>query len=113
MWLRVKRLYNRLPAALKPLFVALVGAWLEASNAINSMSFRQPGAYFRSWTQRQGRGMSRWYDLVDWVGGYPFEVAKPEAVLDFCRERGFTLVRLRTVGGGFGCNEFVFERSTD
>ncbi len=21
------------------------------------------------------RGMSKWYDLVDWVGGYPFEVA--------------------------------------
>ena len=29
-----------------------------------------------SWTQyRSSRGMSRWHDLVDWVGGYPFEVA--------------------------------------
>ncbi len=24
--------------------------------------------------------MSRWHDLVDWVGGYPFEVAAPDAV---------------------------------
>ena len=39
------------------------------------------------------------HDLVDWVGGYPFEVAKPEEVLDFCRMRGFALRRLKTVGG--------------
>jgi hypothetical protein len=29
------------------------------------------------------RGMSPWRDLIDWVGGLPFEVAKPEAILDF------------------------------
>jgi 2-polyprenyl-6-hydroxyphenyl methylase/3-demethylubiquinone-9 3-methyltransferase len=27
--------------------------------------------------------MSAWRDVVDWVGGYPFEVAKPERVFDF------------------------------
>jgi SAM-dependent methyltransferase len=108
IWLRIKRLYNRLPKRLRPVFAALVGAWLEASNALNSVSFRQPTAYFRSLRAGQGRGMSRWHDLVDWVGGYPFEVAKPDEVLDFCRERGCTLIRMRTVGGGFGCNEFVF-----
>ena len=36
------------------------------------------------------RGMSFWQDLIDWVGGYPFEVAKPEQIFDFYRERGFT-----------------------
>jgi 2-polyprenyl-6-hydroxyphenyl methylase/3-demethylubiquinone-9 3-methyltransferase len=54
--------------------------------------------------------MSVWYDLVDWVGGYPFEVAKPEEVFDFYRKRGFELSRLKTSGGGLGCNEFVFIR---
>ena len=29
------------------------------------------------------RGMSAWNDLIDWVGGYPFEVAKPEEILIF------------------------------
>jgi 2-polyprenyl-6-hydroxyphenyl methylase/3-demethylubiquinone-9 3-methyltransferase len=52
--------------------------------------------------------MSNWHDLVDWVGGYPFEVAKPEEVFDFCQKRGFVLERLKTVGGGLGNNEFVF-----
>jgi 2-polyprenyl-3-methyl-5-hydroxy-6-metoxy-1,4-benzoquinol methylase len=112
IWTRIKRVYNRLPGFLQPAFAALVGVWLEGSNMINSISVRDPAAPFRAWTGRQDRGMSRWHDLVDWVGGYPFEVAKPDDVLDFCRERGFVLVRMRTVGGGFGCNEFVFERQS-
>jgi 2-polyprenyl-3-methyl-5-hydroxy-6-metoxy-1,4-benzoquinol methylase len=110
IWLRIKRLYNRLPRSLRPAFAAFVGAWLEVSNALNSLSVRHPTAYFSSLRAGQGRGMRRWHDLVDWVGGYPFEVAKPDRVLDFCRERGLTLIRMRTVGGGFGCNEFVFRR---
>ena len=33
-----------------------------------------------------------------------------QVVQAFCRARGFELVKLRTVGGGFGCNELVFRR---
>ena len=52
--------------------------------------------------------MSPIHDVIDWVGGYPFEVATPEAIFDFHRERGLTLTRLTTCGGGKGCNQFVF-----
>jgi 2-polyprenyl-6-hydroxyphenyl methylase/3-demethylubiquinone-9 3-methyltransferase len=61
--------------------------------------------------RRKDRGMSRWHDLVDWVGGYPFEVAKPEDIFNFCRGRGYTLRRLVTAGGGLANNQFVFERN--
>jgi 2-polyprenyl-6-hydroxyphenyl methylase/3-demethylubiquinone-9 3-methyltransferase len=54
--------------------------------------------------------MSPWRDVVDWVGGLPFEVARPEEVLEHLRARRFVLERLRTCGGGLGCNEFVFGR---
>ena len=27
------------------------------------------------------RGMNYWHDMLDWLGGYPFEVAKPEMVV--------------------------------
>jgi SAM-dependent methyltransferase len=56
------------------------------------------------------RGMSILTDWVDWLGGYPFEVAKPEEIFDFFKSRGFNLVHLKTAGGGLGNNEFVFER---
>lgn len=54
--------------------------------------------------------MSLWHDMVDWVGGYPFEVARPEQIFDFYRDRGLHLTRLKTSAGRHGCNEFVFSR---
>ena len=56
------------------------------------------------------RGMSIWYDMVDWLGGLPFEVARPEAIVSHYLARGFDLERLRTCGGRHGCNEYVFRR---
>jgi 2-polyprenyl-6-hydroxyphenyl methylase/3-demethylubiquinone-9 3-methyltransferase len=56
------------------------------------------------------RGMSLWHDMIDWLGGYPFEVAKPEAVFRFFHDREFTLEELKTCGGRMGCNEFIFRR---
>lgn len=56
------------------------------------------------------RGMTLWYDMVDWVGGYPFEVARPESIVRFYRDRGFVLHEMKTCGGRHGCNEFVFVR---
>ena len=56
------------------------------------------------------RGMSLWHDMRDWVGGYPFEVARPEDVLDFMLERRYELAALKTCGGRHGCNEFVFRK---
>jgi hypothetical protein len=55
--------------------------------------------------------MSPWHDHVDWIGGYPFEVAKPEEVFRFFRDRGFTLINLETAGGTVGCNQFVFRKA--
>ena len=61
---------------------------------------------------RARRGMSAWHDVVDWLGGYPFEVAKPEEIFDFFRQRGFQLEKLTTDGGGSGTNQYVFERNS-
>lgn len=67
---------------------------------------------YRQLTGKGGteRGMSLWYDLLDWLGGYPFEVARPETVFRFLASRGFELRELITAGGEHGCNQFVFER---
>jgi 2-polyprenyl-6-hydroxyphenyl methylase/3-demethylubiquinone-9 3-methyltransferase len=55
--------------------------------------------------------MNRWHDIIDWVGGYPYEVATVDQIFDFYKERGFTLSKVTSGGVGLGCNEFVFERS--
>ena len=56
------------------------------------------------------RGMSVYTDVVDWIGGYPFETARPEEIFNFYKQKGFILENIRTVGGKMGCNEFVFKK---
>jgi 2-polyprenyl-6-hydroxyphenyl methylase/3-demethylubiquinone-9 3-methyltransferase len=111
IWKAIKRTYNRLPGFLRLPFVILVMLPFEGGRALLSLIKLRPLAYINSWTlYRRQRGMSRWHDLIDWVGGYPFEVAKPEEIFDYYRPLGFVLQRLKTCGGGLGCNEFVFRR---
>ncbi len=111
IWRDIKRLYNRLPAPLRPAFVAAVMAPRELTSLALALGTLRPAAYLRRWSRySSARGMSRWHDYVDWVGGLPFEVAGPGETLAFLQRRGFALAWLRTVGGKLGCNEYVFVR---
>ena len=75
-----------------------------------------PYFYLRSWLRqiikksKIPRGMSTYNDMVDWLGGYPFEVARPEAVIDYFGEKGFRLLKSNLVGQKLGCNEFIFAK---
>jgi 2-polyprenyl-6-hydroxyphenyl methylase/3-demethylubiquinone-9 3-methyltransferase len=53
-----------------------------------------------------GCGMSPRRDMVNWVGGYPFEMTKPEEIFDFYWVKGFGLDRLKTSAGKHECNDF-------
>jgi 2-polyprenyl-3-methyl-5-hydroxy-6-metoxy-1,4-benzoquinol methylase len=107
-WTAIKRLYNSAPRPLRPLVVLPVVIVREARIMLGDVVHgRDP---LEPWRRTSARGMSKWYDWVDWIGGYPFEVAKPEAVFDFFRARDFCLTKLHTEGGSLGCNEFVFRK---
>jgi len=108
-WLLVKRAYNRLPRGLK--WLVLLPAFCRLWGPTFARDLLR-GAPFSTWKNysRKGRGMSPWTDVVDWVGGYPFEVARPDEVVEFCLAHGFTLRKMKTQGAGLGCNEYVFER---
>jgi 2-polyprenyl-6-hydroxyphenyl methylase/3-demethylubiquinone-9 3-methyltransferase len=108
-WRLVKRAYCALPRPLKPLVLLPCAVRLWAPTILRDTLRLRPFASWRSYGSE--RGMSPWRDVVDWVGGYPFEVARPEEPLDRLRPAGFTLERLRTCGGGLGCNEWVFRRA--
>lgn len=108
LWRQVKRRYNLLPQRLRvPYAVAVMLPW-EALAAGWATVRGHPGTYLGTWFGDRGRGMSRWHDLLDWVGGYPFDVARPEDVFHRLRDKGFSLTYLKTCGGGIGCNEFLF-----
>lgn len=58
---------------------------------------------------KKNRGMSVTHDWYDWLGGFPFEVAKVEEIFEFYKAKGFELRNL-TTSNGLGCNQFVFIR---
>jgi 2-polyprenyl-3-methyl-5-hydroxy-6-metoxy-1,4-benzoquinol methylase len=109
-WKWVKRAYNRLPRAGRVLmeiaFLLLYGAGFCVADMIRR---RNP---LDRWAGHGRRGMSMYVAVQDWVGGYPFEVASPEEIFHFYRERGFSLRELKTCGGKHGCNQFVFQSQT-
>lgn len=111
-WYWIKKTYNGLPGILKAPFAALVWLPNEVKLLAKSVLTLNPKLYTESWTQyRHNRGMTKWRDIIDWVGGYPYEVSTPDEVFDFCRKRGFSLTKLKCGRVGLGCNEFVFVKS--
>ena len=113
LWLALKKIYNKLPNLLKTPYAICVMAPRELRALLIYTLQLKPHAFFSERIGKygkEGRGMSFRYDAIDWIGGYPFEVAKPEEIFDYLQERGFTLQKLKTEAGGLGCNEFVFSK---
>ncbi len=108
VWRRIKKLHNRTPPPLRPLILLPCALRLWGPTMLRDLLLLKPCRTWREYRRR--RGMSPWRDVVDWVGGYPFEVARPEEVAEFCRPAGFVLRKLQTCGRGRGCNQFVFRR---
>jgi SAM-dependent methyltransferase len=112
-WTGVKKTYNAGAVGRGAMLSVFVPWWIARGLAVDLVRRVNPVRRYREY--QSARGMSVWHDWKDWLGGFPFEVARPETVFDFVKARGFSLARIRTCGGTVGCNEFVFtsaERSS-
>ncbi len=98
-WTWIKRLYNRYPK-LQCALIALHSPLPAARFIVRRLQGRG----------ELERGMSLWHDLIDWLGGYPFEVATVDAIFNRFKSSGLSLEGLKTCGGRMGCNEFVFKK---
>lgn len=105
LWAGVKRAYVARPLLRLPLLL-FTFLWTWGPTMVREvLAGRNP---VRRWRDESERGMTAWTGLVDWAGGYPFEYASIDAVVQFFEPRGMRLERLKPVGTGRGCNEFVF-----
>lgn len=110
-WRRLKRLYCSGPVGRFVITGAYVPYQVLRGLAADLVWLRNPVARYRDYYRQ--RGMSVVHDWIDWLGGYPFEVAKPEEIFRFMTERGFDMANMTTCGGSVGCNQFVFVRQRD
>jgi 2-polyprenyl-6-hydroxyphenyl methylase/3-demethylubiquinone-9 3-methyltransferase len=105
-WRRIKRLYNRTPSMLRFLILGPAFVRLWGPTTARDLLHGRPFATWR--LRRANRGMDPWRDVVDWVGGYPYEVATAGDLFDYYRGRGFTLEGLRVGGAN---NELLLRRT--
>lgn len=96
IWTGIKWFYNVVPAFIQKIMVKFF-AFLKTLAGYNKPNTR-------------GRGMDFYYDVVDWVGGYPYEYASKEEMENFMKKQGFSLVKFVPTNGYTGCNEFVFRK---
>lgn len=109
IWKKIKLFYVASPFFIKKLMSYIYTLYFSIGLLIaDALRIRNPFKRYSNPT----RGMSLYTDVVDWIGGYPFETATPEEIFHFYKKRNFVLENIVTVGGRMGCNEFVFKKIT-
>lgn len=110
-WRSRKRTYCRLPHPLRNPYAVWAMLPYELKDLARATLRLRPVEYIHSWTKyERNRGMSRWRDIIDWVGGYPYEVADTDTIVRYYEARGFKPVVVKPTRG-LGCNEFVFRKN--
>jgi 2-polyprenyl-6-hydroxyphenyl methylase/3-demethylubiquinone-9 3-methyltransferase len=101
LWHFIKKLYNQVPGFLKKIMLYLYIPLLYLRSLFGGLKNFKPK-----------RGMSFYYDAKDWLGGYPYEYASPEEIINFLQV-DFNLVRFIPTNGFTGCNQFVFKKNNN
>jgi len=102
LWKRIKHLYCRLPRTGQKTMIWLFVPVIYLAKLL--VTGRNP--------LKKERGMDFLVDIVDWVGGYPYEYATVDEVLDLGTKNGLQMLRVSRAAVPTGCNEFVFKKPT-
>jgi SAM-dependent methyltransferase len=101
IWTAIKVAYNYCPTFLRFIPNLIFGALI----------FLAAFAVTRRSPLTKERGMDFWYDVIDWLGGYPYEYVGVEEVERRMATAGFVMEKVVPPRVPTGCNEFVFRRA--
>ena len=107
-WHLIKRIYNQSPLIIQRIIGYIFFVYfLVGLFVFDTIRFKNP---ILRHSGKGRRGMSFYTDIIDWIGGWPFEVATPDEIFDFYYSKDLNLSKIKTCGNKMGCNEFVFRR---
>lgn len=114
LWWFIKFVYNKLPAPLDKAFGYAIGFLAEAVNIAKYTIRLQPMTAIRPLLnyRKDRRGMSVLRDMIDWIGGFPFEFATYDVLENYMGARGFHLLR-GSRASSLGCHEMIFRRVSE
>ena len=56
------------------------------------------------------RGMHFFFDLIDWLGGFPYEYEDANTIVGWANSVGMKQITIIRGAGWTGCNEYIFKR---
>ncbi len=78
--------------------------WILKIMLMRSLKFKNPFA----WNEKKERGMNVYNDIVDWLGGLPYEIANEDEMLQFGLKNNLTLKRISCKEA---CHYYLFQRN--
>ncbi len=113
VWWLVKYIYNRLPRPFNFAYGYSIGFLAKFLVLLKYTFLLKPMTIVNQWINyKKQRGMSVIHDMIDWVGGYPFEFAKYDVLEAYLKSRGF-IVKNSTKASSLGCHQIVFNKILD
>jgi len=110
IWWLIKYIYNKLPNPLNVVYAYSLGLITNVLNILKYTLKLKPMIAIRPLLDyKKKRGMSIMHDLIDWMGGFPFEFARYDLLQEYMQVRGFALER-GTLATSLGCHEMVFRK---
>lgn len=107
-WWFIKLFYNKLPSPLNSIYAYALGSGAHALNILKyALKLKPMEAIAPLIHHRKKRGMSLTHDLVDWLGGFPYEFVRYEVLSDYMRSHGFEFLQGKRATS-LGCHEMVF-----
>jgi 2-polyprenyl-3-methyl-5-hydroxy-6-metoxy-1,4-benzoquinol methylase len=100
-WNIVKHCYCASPSIIQRLMVGIGAIIIAAAKLLVT----------RQNPFKQQRGMSFSHNVVDWIGGYPYEYASIDEVIAMGARQGCTCSKVVKAQVPTGCNEFIFIRT--
>ena len=100
-WKWIKWSYNKSPTSVQKLLIRFFYLIIYVAKLI--VTGKDP--------LNEQRGMDFLHNVVDWIGGYPYEYAGRERITKFVNKLGFETLKINPAYVPTGCNEFVFRKN--
>jgi 2-polyprenyl-3-methyl-5-hydroxy-6-metoxy-1,4-benzoquinol methylase len=100
IWHLIKKSYCSSPKFLKSMFIISLYPVIMAAKAV--VTKKNPFV--------MDRGMEFYHNVIDWVGGFPYEFTTIPETITFLNNKGFSSVKQIPAKVPTGCNEYVFKK---
>ncbi|HBD95957.1 MAG: Methyltransferase family protein [Candidatus Collierbacteria bacterium GW2011_GWE1_46_18] len=102
-WHKIKKIYNNSDKFFKSIIELLYYVWFFVGYII---TLRNPFLYIKKYNER---GMNFYTDVKDWLGGYPYEYATPDELINFFSQHRLYVKKIISTDN-LGCHQIVFEK---